>query len=45
MTSTNEGIMILTKPVLKNALSSIRNNLDPDSNIIDESDAHQAKHS
>jgi hypothetical protein len=35
--------MISTKPVSANTPSSIRNNLDPDSNLIEESDLHQEK--
>jgi hypothetical protein len=37
--------MILIKPVRKNAHFSIRDNLDPDSNVTDENDSHQEKHS
>jgi hypothetical protein len=42
-TSTDEGIMILTKPVFLNASFSIRDNFDPVSNVTDESDPHQEK--
>jgi hypothetical protein len=37
-TSTDEGTIILIKPVLRNSHFSIRDNIDPDSNVIDESD-------
>jgi hypothetical protein len=36
MTSTHEGRIISTKSVLLNAPDSIRENLDPDSNVVDE---------
>jgi hypothetical protein len=36
--------MISTKPVSSNALASIRDTLDPDSNLTEESDVHQKKH-
>jgi hypothetical protein len=35
--------MISTKPVLINAQFSIRDNLDPDSNVIEESDLQSEK--
>jgi hypothetical protein len=35
--------MISTKPVSANAHFSIHDNLDPDSNVTDESDLQQAK--
>jgi hypothetical protein len=36
--------MISIKPVRKNANSSIRDNLDSDSNVTEESDPHSEKH-
>jgi hypothetical protein len=36
--------MISINPVTFNACFSIRDNLNPDSNVIEESDVHQAKH-
>jgi hypothetical protein len=42
--STDAGIMISIKPVLRNVDSSIRDNLDPDSNRTEESDLHPEKH-
>jgi hypothetical protein len=36
--------MISNKSVLMNAPVSIRDNLDPDSNVTEESDLHQEKH-
>jgi hypothetical protein len=43
-TSTDEGRMISTTPVLRNAHFSIRGNLERDSNINDESDLQLEKH-
>jgi hypothetical protein len=43
-TSTDEGRMISTKPVVKKASFLIRDNLDPDSNVTEESDPHLEKH-
>jgi hypothetical protein len=43
MTSTDEGTMISTKPVIENTARAIRDNLDPDSNVIEESDLHSRK--
>jgi hypothetical protein len=37
--------MISIKPVLKNVFASIRDNLEPDSNEIEESELHKEKHS
>jgi hypothetical protein len=37
--------MISTKPVSRNASASIRDNLDPDSNVTEESDLHSEKQS
>jgi hypothetical protein len=37
--------MILTKPILKNASFSIRDNLDLDSNVTEESELQKEKHS
>jgi hypothetical protein len=37
-------MMISIKPVRRNALLSIRDNLDPDSNVIEESDPQSEKH-
>jgi hypothetical protein len=39
-TSTDKGIMISTNAVSRNASFSIRDNLDPDSNISEVSDSH-----
>jgi hypothetical protein len=36
--------MISIKPVQPNACFSIRDNIDPDSNVTEESDLHQQKH-
>jgi hypothetical protein len=36
--------MISTKPVLANAPFSIRDNLDPDSNVTEENDRQSVKH-
>jgi hypothetical protein len=44
MISTDAGIMISTTRVPKNASISIRDNLDPDSNVTEESDLHPEKH-
>jgi hypothetical protein len=44
MTSTDAGMTISTKPVRLNAPTSIRENLDPDSNVPEESDLHTEKH-
>jgi hypothetical protein len=38
--STDAGIMISIKPVPPNAAFSIRDNLDPDSNVTEESNLH-----
>jgi hypothetical protein len=38
------GKMISIKPVPKNAVSLIRDNLDPHSSAIEESDLHSEKH-
>jgi hypothetical protein len=43
-TSTDARRMILTKTVSLNAYPSIRDNLDHDSNVTDESDLHKEKH-
>jgi sucrose-6-phosphate hydrolase SacC (GH32 family) len=43
-TATDEGRIISTKPVLKNANFSIRDNFDPDSIITDESNLHSQQH-
>jgi hypothetical protein len=40
-TSTDEARMISTKTVLKNVSFSIRDILDPHSNVIGESNLHQ----
>jgi hypothetical protein len=37
--------IISTKPVSENALNSIRDNLEHDSNLTEESDLHSTKHS
>jgi hypothetical protein len=42
--STDEGRMISIKPVRMNASPSIRDNLGPDSNVIEESDLQSEKH-
>jgi hypothetical protein len=42
-TSTDARIMISTNPVLKNALGSILDNLDSDSNVTEESDSQSEK--
>jgi hypothetical protein len=42
--STHAGIMISIKPVSSNAFSSVRDNLDPDSNLTEESDLHLEKY-
>jgi hypothetical protein len=44
-TSTDEGIIISTKPVPINARFSIHDNIDPDSLRTEESDPHKEKHS
>jgi hypothetical protein len=35
--------MISIKPIRQNAAHSIRDNLDPDSNVTEESDSHSKK--
>jgi hypothetical protein len=42
--SIDAGTIISIKPVPKNALASIRDNLEPDSNMIEESDLQFEKH-
>jgi hypothetical protein len=44
MTSTDLGITISTKSVRINAYFSIRDNMDPDSNITDEKNLYSEKH-
>jgi hypothetical protein len=41
---TDEGRMISTKPVRMNEEPSIRDNLNPDSNVTEQSDRHSEKH-
>jgi hypothetical protein len=41
--STDAGRMISTKPVPTNALLPIRDNLEQDSNVIEESELHKRK--
>jgi hypothetical protein len=43
-TSTDAGRIISIKPVFANAFGSICDNLEPDSNVIEESDLHQENH-
>jgi hypothetical protein len=43
-TLTNAGITISTKPVRWNTWHLICDNLDPDSNVIDQSELQQEKH-
>jgi hypothetical protein len=43
MTSTDAGTIMPTKPVALNAHFSIRDNIEPDSNVIEESDLHSEK--
>jgi hypothetical protein len=42
-TSTDAGRTILTNEVRRNACHSIRDNFEPDSNIIETSDLHSKK--
>jgi hypothetical protein len=41
--STDEGIIISINPVSQNASFSIRDNIDPDSNLTSESEPHFEK--